>query len=223
MDRRTLLKNIYKFCLLASPFGSRLLRGSGSSLVDDLEPTLVLIHDSTSLTETYRPFLDRLAPYLDKHYPEWPLQLALWDRKVDSKAIRSLLNKYGKNTRELKLPVLINIPDSIESDGEVELWSPEWLDTLERRAMDACYPISGGWWSVEGDWNPSISKVRNHVNKSPNHSGGKFNIAWLDLLNFEELQSLHSDHHREMTNKGKVHWKNVNTVCPENRIENRIG
>ena len=173
---------------------------------------LVLIHDSGSLTfPTYSELIEKAAPHLEIRKPDWRKQLVVWDVQFDYSEIRAFVRKYGQNTNDFSWPTLVSVPDT--SRTEVEIWTADWLKDLERRKVEPCYPVSGGWWSVDGDWNPSIEKVRNHLYKSPNHTEAKFELYWLSLLKFEEIQSLHSDHHREMVGEGKVAWKKVTEGC----------
>lgn len=216
MTRRELIIMAGKLGLLAVPFSSKgvraLMKGNSESGVS----RFVLIYDSTAVSAIdYRKLLDKASPYLSSQDPAWLKKLTILDQSTQRNEIQSFMVKHGRNTEKLTGPVLIAVPETEDFEGEVEIWNEDWLRAKESRYTDACYPISGGWWSVEGDWNPSITKVRNHLYKSPNHKGGKFELPWLELLKFEELQSLHSDHHREMTKKGKVYWANVNKECPQ--------
>ena len=151
-------------------------------------------------------FLQRLRPYLDRYAPRWEKEFSVITT-TDWKA-------FGLDPADG--PVLVRMLDIA---GEVEIWSHRWLDYYDRKDEDddevECYPVSGGWWSVDGDWDPSWQKVRDHLFESPNHEDGEFEDWFLDQLKLEELQSLHSDHHREMIQRGQVHWDYVNVECPE--------
>ncbi len=140
------------------------------------------------------------------------------DVNKERELFAKLKNIYGANTQSVNFPLLISVPPLREFQGEVEVWTKEWLlhTSLQNEdpITDGCYPISGGWWSVEGDWNPTANKVRKHLFESPNHTDGEFTNAWLESLTRPELQSVHSDHHREMINDGEVHWDHVNVECP---------
>lgn len=57
------------------------------------------------------------------------------------------------------------------------------------------YPVRGSWWT-------GASSYR-HLLTGPH--AGRFNENWLKRLSYEEIQSLHSDHH-----EGKVKWQYVN-------------
>lgn len=153
-------------------------------------------------------FLSKVFPYLAARGFD-AANIKQWDLNVNSDEITRFMAKYANGAEPPRLPILVAVP---ASGKEVEIWNLDWLKHAER--ADVCYPVSGGWWSVDGDWNPSLKKVKNHLYESPNHEGGNFFLLWLDQLNFEELQSLHSDHHREMTNEGSVNWKKVNRECP---------
>src|SRR5690606_26745790 len=107
----------------------------------------------------------------------------------------AFMERYGRNTRALSGTTLVFVPAT--DSKEVELWTPG-LVTYKETLTDACYPVSGGWWSVEGDWNPTRRKVIRHLLESENHNFVPFEADWVRLLTFEELQSVHSDHHREM-------------------------
>lgn len=213
MKRRTLLKMFCQASVLAIPITTKVARAFDDKVQSQGSESLVLIYDSRASIE-YTSLLDGAAPYLNAIDSNWQARLTIWDTQFHKDQIESFMGKYGRNTTPFVGPIIVSVPKNSESDIEVELWNLDWLRAKEDRYVDACYPISGGWWSVDGDWNPSISKVRNHCFKSPNHKGGKFQLPWLDLLKFEELQSLHSDHHREMIKQGKVYWKNVNAECP---------
>lgn len=199
--------------LLAPPFSSRLVH----ALTTGRAPSRVgwvLIWDSTSLSaKTHERLIEKAAPFLSQQDPNWFQQLVTWDTRANTREIAAFTARYGRNTRHFAYPILFSIPHWKSGTPEVETWTLQWLESAGR-FYDGCYPISGGWWSVDGDWNPSIKKVHDHLYKSPNHTDGHFQVAWLDLLKFEELQSLHSDHHREMVGDGKVIWKNVNAECP---------
>ena len=61
--------------------------------------------------------------------------------------------------------------------------------------LAAKYPIRGSWWSGCRNWQ--------HLTKGQH--AGKFDPAYLQSLSWEELQSLHSDHH-----EGRTKWQYVN-------------
>jgi hypothetical protein len=140
--------------------------------------------------------------------------------ETDPQVFEKIKSIYGPNTTAISFPILVAVPSLLDFHGEVEVWNNEWVTYAENlenddAIVDACYPISGGWWSVEGDWNPTEAKVRWHLFESPNHSDAEFKEEWLKLLTRPELQSIHSDHHREMINQGEVHWNHVNSECPK--------
>ncbi len=60
------------------------------------------------------------------------------------------------------------------------------------------YPLRGNHWSVDGDWNPSPTKLAAHL-RSPNHVT-QIAANWeIETWSSEELRSLHDDlHEREM-------------------------
>lgn len=218
MNRREMIKVFGKIGILVSPFCAKLvhaatkkdLNASGHS--DFSGPSFVLIYDSlSSASLDYRKLLGAANPHLLSRDSDWQSKLAIWDVQVHKKEIHAFVQKFGRNTTSVNYPILISVPASTDMEIEVETWTSDWLNY--KAIVDACYPISGGWWSVEGDWNPTTAKVRDHIYRSPNHTGGRFELPWLKLLKFEELQSLHSDHHREMINEGQVYWTNVNKEC----------
>lgn len=163
MNRRTLLKKLYQYAIPATPFSTKIFGALN-------HPSFVLIHDSSDKHQDYRSLLQSVAPYVESAYPGWRTQLVVWDAQTHSREIRRFVGQYGRNTEVLKLPVLVAVPSTFGIENEVELWNLDWLAAWERSFKDACYPISGGWWSVEGDWNPTVEKVRKHCFESPNHS-----------------------------------------------------
>jgi hypothetical protein len=97
----------------------------------------------------------------------------------------------------------------------LDVWSIGWLysGTDERPDREkepatikrsGSYPLTGGWWSVEGVWNPSRDFVIKHLLGGSIHRG-KFDAAWVKSLSLAELQSLHTDDHT-----GRVRWAFVN-------------
>lgn len=212
MNRRTALKLMGKLGLLSLPFGSRVAKALGGTEWNWEEPDLVLITDTSAFPhQDLQALLLAAEPVLENERPDWRRSLVVWDIRSDAAAVRRFLAHHAPNTENLLLPVLVSVPE-LGAD-EVQLWTMDWMRSRAERETGKCYPISGNWWSVDGDWNPTVSKVKDHLFKSPNHKGGKFELPWLELLKLAELQSLHSDHHREMTGEGKVHWGVVN-CCP---------
>lgn len=202
-----------KALLLALIFPRRSLTALAQFSVPKRGRKWVLIFDSLS-NASYSDLISRADTQISRRDPQWKKHLVLLDSRNNAHEVSSFIKQYGPNTKQIVYPVLVRVPDGVPGMVEVEIWSPAWLNASYRNFEDACYPISSGWWSVDGDWNPSIKKVRDHLYRSPNHTGGKFQSEWLELLKFEELQSLHSDHHREMTHDGTVLWKSVNAECP---------
>lgn len=209
MNRRSLFASFFKLILVAMPFSSRLLKAFAPSLTEKF----VLIYDS----RLPRLFSDRLIDKADAILRSWDSRwmdkLVRLDIATQSQAVNAFIVKYGANTKTVPSPILVAVPENFVEEGEVALWTTELINARDKNEI-VCYPISSNWWSVEGDWNPSIKKVRDHLFKSPNHKDGVFVMDWLMQLQFEELQSLHSDHHREMTKKGMVQWHLVNYTCP---------
>jgi len=195
INRRSLLKLFGSVAVLGTPFLSRLARALEN-------PRYVLIYESSR--ESYRNLLARSGVN--------PAQVTCWELRADREKIRRFVSQYGPNTQTFSWPILVAVPEM--PGAEVEYWDLTWLNARRENFSDACYPISGSWWSVDGDWHPTKEKVADHLFTSPNHTGGKFEDSWLELLALEELQSLHSDHHREMTHQGKVAWTHVNQECP---------
>jgi len=216
MNRRQLFKNFAGVALLVSPFFSRVVRAALPSGRKYRDIKYVLIRDSTSSFDDKR-LLDKADGILSKRDNRWRDQLITWDLQSDTDEIRGFIAKYGRNTKTFSWPILVAVPDSFESSDspEVEIWTTAWLSHCEAKFEHVCYPVSpsSGWWSVEGDWNPTQVEVRDHLFNSPNHASGHFQLPWLTLLKLEELQSLHSDHHEEMINEGHVTWKDVNAEC----------
>jgi hypothetical protein len=163
-------------------------------------------------------FLTAMDAILSPHLSAWRTALTVFDPDRDAVAIGRLLSIYGPNTKLDGAPILVRLPNAeVGEFDEVETWTEEWIAAATNKDLtNGCYPVDppNSWWSVEGDWRPSIEKVRRHLFLSPNHTSGEFTQEWLNLLEFAELQSLHSDHHREMTGQGEVIWDNVNAECP---------
>lgn len=198
MTRRSLLKWLGNLALLGAPFASRL----AGALTEGRPIEYLLLHDPDA--GDYRPFL--------RHVGVNPTLVTKWDIRKDHARVRAFLARFSRNTKVFSYPVLLVRPESDARD--IEYWDSAWVRAHRANFEDACYPISGSWWSVEGDWNPTKEKVEEHLFLSPNHASGKFQGEWLSLLRFEELQSVHSDHHREMIHEGKVTWASVNKECP---------
>lgn len=213
MKRRKFLNTFGKFTVVTPPIlNSNLLLG-GSTKTHSSQEKYFLIYDKSSEMERNTARLLVIAAFQSsKNHESMKNSLVELDSTVQKSELESLARKYGPATQEILFPVLIYVPHPDAED--VEVWDERWLNWSSKALEDACYPISGGWWSVEGDWNPSKQKVRRHLFESMNHTSGHFTAEYLDLLSFEELQSLHSDHHREMTDRGMVHWKYVNSECP---------
>lgn len=53
------------------------------------------------------------------------------------------------------------------------------------------YPVRGGNWTYPGN---SRAELLRHLTTDGMHAG-RFNRAWLESLSYQELLSLHSDHH----------------------------
>lgn len=212
MNRRAALKLLCKLGFFSLPILSRAAKAMGLREDEWIDPDLVLIVDSDPAKAELHPLVVAAAEAsLDADEPDWRARLTVWNARSDAKQVKAFLSRYGANTTALPLPVLVSVP--AWDAEEVRVWSPEWLGEYEKKAPGKCYPISGHWWSVDGDWHPTREKVKTHLFESPNHTGGQFELTWLEQLVFAELQSLHSDHHREMTHHGKVHWDKVNH-CP---------
>ncbi len=212
MNRRTAIKRLCKMALLSFPLASRLAHALSRRSGDVFEPQLVLLTDSKHVShEDLQALLDAAEGSLQEEDFNWRRNLVVLDIRANAEAAGKFISRHGGNTGNLIFPLLVLVPE--DGADEVQLWSASWLRSRRNPAAAKCYPVSGSWWSVDGDWNPSVSKVKTHLFKSPNHTGGKFELSWLELLKLDELQSLHSDHHREMTGAGKVHWAVVN-CCP---------
>jgi thiol-disulfide isomerase/thioredoxin len=99
----------------------------------------------------------------------------------------------------------------------MDVWTFSWLaDGVEVRpvtveperatvARSGQYPLTGGWWSVEGQWNPSKSFLISHLTTHSNHAG-RFarRRGWLETLSISELQSVHTDDHT-----GRLKWSYI--------------
>lgn len=185
-------------------------------LFGERKPKFILIHDSDERGTA--ALIERANAYLSPRDSRWWNKVVSWHLERDSSNVRKFLRRYAYATKTFQWPLLVVVPGDAFLIDEVEVFSVEWL-RAEASFEKACYPISGGWWSVDGDFHPTIEKVRKHVFEAQMHKDGKFLLEWLELLKFEEIQSLHSDHHREMIKQGKVHWKNVNAECPVESVD----
>jgi hypothetical protein len=181
---------------------------------------LVLIFDSAAGDQDrVRELLTAATPSLTERNSAWANELRIWDIQVHRREIAAFVGEYGPNTQEFRWPVLLRVPDDFAAAiREVELWNLDWLDYRSLK-IDGCYPVSDSrsWWSVEGNWNPTVQICCDHLLGSPNHTGGNFEAPWLESLTFGEIQSLHSDHHWEMIGRGRVIWDRVNVECPLTR------
>jgi hypothetical protein len=201
MDRRRLLTLFGMAGLSVLPRPRRLFAGSKSARARSF---LIVAEDRSAADRLWRGASE--AGQVDS-------ALTVLDCHRDRDAVAALLRRFGPNTQRLPAPILVRVDDT--HSGEAMVWTTEWLDAWQNNHIkDACYPISGNWWSVDGDWNPTREIVRDHLFTSMNHVDGHFEYEWLDLLTLEELQSIHSDHHREMAGDGTVYWDQVNAECP---------
>lgn len=207
IDRRDLVKSATGAFLTATA------ATSGFALAKPVSASRYILITKHKGSEAER-FANEIGPYIAQRDPIWMTRLEVLSLASDYEAVASLLKTYGPQTEAVEWPIIVAIPQGHMAGDDIELWSSEWLRFAKDQIVDACYPVSGGWWSVNGDWNPTAAKVRNHLFESPNHTEGHFTEEWLDLLNRSELQSIHSDHHREMIGQGEVHWQHVNAECP---------
>lgn len=67
---------------------------------------------------------------------------------------------------------------------------------------------------MDGDSQPSFQKIVAHLAHSSFHVGAGFDLEWLRLLKYTDLQNLHGDHHRELNGWGAVSREYVNVECP---------
>lgn len=73
--------------------------------------------------------------------------------------------------------------------------------TSQPKPRTSYYPVRGSWWTGCNNWT--------HLTKGEH--AGQFDSAYLQKLSWEELQSLHSDHHEELRyGRAKVKWEYVN-------------
>lgn len=81
-----------------------------------------------------------------------------------------------------------------------------WIADSPKRVLQAApprishYPVRGSWWTG--------CRSYKHLLTGPH--AGKFSEAYLKSLSWEELQSLHSDHHEQLRGRGSVKWSYVN-------------
>lgn len=211
MNRRGFLKTLLRLPFIQLAWGAKVAFASTRATAQETGRFYLLCSDEDSVH--YWDFRDRIAKQVSRWFPDWSEKLTILNRDDSPAEFDRWLAQHATATRELTLPLLVRVPEG-RSEGDVEIWNLAWLNHYERGTREACYPVSGGWWSVDGDFSPTLNKVKNHLYQSPNHTGGHFIKLWLDLLYFEELQSLHSDHHREMVGEGKVAWTKVNRECP---------
>lgn len=81
--------------------------------------------------------------------------------------------------------------------GKSQRPAPKYKSTVRLSG----YPIRGNWWSVDGRWRPTRTRLIAHLSSS-NHG---FSSSFLNGLTLEELHSLHSDDH-----EGRVQMAYVN-------------
>ena len=77
---------------------------------------------------------------------------------------------------------------------------PNKTITTQSKPLASHYPVRNSWWTGCSSWR--------HLTTGPH--AGKFDPAYLQKLSWEELQSLHSDHHEQLRGRGSVKWSYVN-------------
>ena len=218
MNRRNLLKALSAGAIGYFTFKPGKLFALGSTLLDGTTDEFFLISSAPEL-ETQQFHRD-ISLELNRRFSHSSIGITVIDRTRDSGALHNLKKRVQFDENTLPDLIVLRIPSANKTliadlETEIEYWTQDWLSYKYRKDyVDTCYPVSDGWWSVEGDFKPTIKKVRKHLFESPNHTGGHFELDYLMLLTFEELQSLHSDHHREMIDQGHVAWEQVNHECP---------
>lgn len=93
-----------------------------------------------------------------------------------------------------------------ECEKPLDSWVLGWLATGEDKRpherpneqVAGRYPLRGGWWSIDRNWNHDRAFALLHMKTV---HGSSFDRAWLESLSQAELESLHSDVH-----EGRVHW-----------------
>ncbi len=157
----------------------------------------------------------------------WQDAFVYYDHDIDFNRIDAFASRYMAHDVVGDLLIVFVDENQIERRFQIEcstpldVWSMAWLykgiDERPNPPTDnrplVRYPLTGGWWSVDGDWNPTRAKLIRHLHDAPLHER-RFELFWLELLTYEELQSVHTDHHLELTRRGQVKWEYVNKETP---------
>lgn len=158
-------------------------------------------------------FMEEVKYFISRAGRDSVDEIIVIDSSQQPEAFASMMETFGPNTKDVPELLLFKVGDQREQCHPY--WDQHWIQFVEEKfAARGCYPVSGSWWSVEGDFQPTLKKVQTHLLKSPNHTGGHFGEDYILSLRFGEAQSLHSDHHREMIHEGQVFWDYVNKACP---------
>ena len=200
------------------------LSGPFNGSLYDLAGRAIVIYDEHCLSclEYLGRAQDAVAA-LKEHDRRWQWAFVVLSRRHNGSLIQKISRKYlGKIDYSQPLFVFVDENEvvrrfQVECSTPIDAWSFAWLHKgIDERPDDSQpiedvdrYPLTGSWWSVEGDWNAPRDKVINHLHDAKLHTG-TFEMWWLELLSYEELQSLHTDHHREMQGTGSVKWEYVN-------------
>ena len=102
-------------------------------------------------------FWNQAAAMLQGIDANWRSRLVRLRQDRDLPEIRAVLQHYGPNTVAINGPLIVKVFE--DQPGEAEVFDDRWLQHSLRAFTEDCYPVSGGWWSVDGDWNPSWEKV----------------------------------------------------------------
>ena len=125
----------------------------------------------------------------------WDLENKQWVRS--SKPIPPKAKPAGHwETRTFQYKVCNGRGSCHWETGSKSVWVADAPTQPKQTAkLKSKYPIRSGWWTGMSSYKHLLTGIH----------AGNFNENWLKSLSYEELQSLHSDHH-----EGKVKWHYVN-------------
>jgi hypothetical protein len=140
--------------------------------------------------------------YSDDGYYIWDREGKQWVRSAKQPPITKQVATGHWETRTYQVKVCNGRRCHYE-DRTKQVWVSDGYKkvTEPSKPRTSYYPVRGSWWT-------GCKNYKHFLTKS--HSG-KFNEDWLKKLSWEELQSLHSDHHEELRyGRAKVKWEFVN-------------
>lgn len=148
--------------------------------------------DPDSKAICYKPI------YSNDGYWIWDLEGKKWVRSAKQPPIYKQVATGHWETRSYKVKVCNGRNCHYETR-----YQKVWVKDSPKKILQPStprtshYPVRGSWWTGCRSWR--------HLTTGPH--AGKFDPAYLQSLSWEELQSLHSDHH-----SGTVKWEYVNKL-----------